>query len=126
MTKSDVAIGEADREDPADRIAPTRIRGGQGSGSPKGTATDTASLEQELDRVSLTQALIDTEAATARVIDLTERLIDARTQINDLRAEMDALRIEHHELRNEHEAMQHSTAFRLATSIWNIRNALRL
>lgn len=116
MTKSDVAIGEADREDPADRIASTG----------DGTAADGASLEQELDRVSLTQALIDTEAATARVIDLTERLIDARTQINDLRKEMDALRIEHHELQSEHEAMQHSAAFRLASSIWNIRNALRL
>lgn len=115
MSKPEVAIDEADREDPADRIAPTA----------NGPAADTASLEQELDRVSLTQALIDTEAATARVIDLTERLIDARTQINDLRKEMDALRIEHHELRNEHEAMQHSAAFRLATSIWNIRNALR-
>jgi len=116
VSKPEVAISEADREDPADRIA----------SSPNGAAADAGSLEQELDRVSLTQALIDTEAATARVIDLTERLVDARTQINDLRKEMDTLRIEHHELRNEHEAMQHSAAFRLATSIWNIRNALRL
>ncbi len=120
MSKPEVAIGEADREDPADRITTAS----------NGAATDAASLEQELeqelDRVSLTQALIDTEAATARVIDLTERLVDARMQINALRKEMDALRIEHHELRNEHEAMQQSAAFRLATSIWNIRNALRL
>jgi len=116
VSKSEVAIGEADHEVPAGRIAPTG----------NGPTVDTASLEQELDRVSLTQALIDTEAATARVIDLTERLIDARTQINDLRKEIDALRIEHHELRDEHEAMQQSAAYRLATSIWNIRNALRL
>jgi predicted ATP-grasp superfamily ATP-dependent carboligase len=116
VRKPEVAIGEADREDPADRITTTS----------NGAPTDAASLEQELDRVSLTQALIDTEAATARVIDLTERLVDARMQINALRKETDALRIEHHELRNEHEAMQQSAAFRLATSIWNIRNALRL
>ena len=35
-------------------------------------------LEKELDRLSLTQALVDAEMATARVIDLTERLVDAQ------------------------------------------------
>ena len=111
MSESDVVVGATDL--------------GQGSASPEEEAGGT-SLEQELDRVSLTQALIDTEAATARVIDLTERLIDARTQINDLRRDLEALRIEHRGLQTEHEAMQHSAAFRLATSIWNVRNALRL
>ncbi len=124
MSKPDAAIGEADREDPTDRIAPTAV-GGSGSGSASGVATGATNLERELDRVSLTQALFDTEAATARVIDLTERLIDARAQINGLRMELDALRIEHRDLWSEHEAMKQSAAFRLATSIWNIRNALR-
>lgn len=111
MSESDVVVGAADLE--------------HGTGSPE-EATGATSLEEELDRVSLTQALIDTEAATARVIDLTERLIDARTQINDLRRDLEALRIEHNRLLTEHEAMEHSAAFRLATSIWNLRNALRL
>ena len=37
-------------------------------------------LEEELDRLSLTQALVDADMATARVIDLTERLVDAASR----------------------------------------------
>ncbi len=90
------------------------------------TQSQVANLQHELDRVSLTQALIDTEAATARVIDLTERLVDARRQITELRGELETLRIQHHQIRAEHETMKSSMAFRLATLIWNIRNALRV
>ena len=90
------------------------------------TRSQVADLQHELDRVSLNQALIDTEAATARVIDLTERLVDARRQITELRGELETLRIQHHQFRAEHETMKSSMAFRLATLIWNIRNALRV
>ena len=83
-------------------------------------------LELQLDRISLNQALSDTEAATARVIDLTERLVDARRQITELRGEFEQLRIEHHQDRAEAEAMRGSGAFRIATVIWDIRNALHL
>jgi chromosome segregation ATPase len=87
---------------------------------------DISDLELQLDRISLNQALTDTEAATARVIDLTERLVDARQQITELRGELERMRIEHHQYRAEEEAMRGSGAFRLATLIWNVRNALRL
>ena len=62
----------------------------------------------ELDRVSLIQALIDTEAATARVIDLTERLVDARQQIVSLRGELEGLRIEYFQYKAEQERVQAS------------------
>jgi predicted nucleic acid-binding Zn-ribbon protein len=83
-------------------------------------------LEEELDRLSLTQALVDTEMATARVLDLTERLIDARQQIVKLSGELEHLRNEYHEYKVEQEQVRSSAAFRLATRIWAVRNALRV
>jgi predicted nucleic acid-binding Zn-ribbon protein len=83
-------------------------------------------LEDELDRLSLTQALVDAEMATARVIDLTERLVDARQQIVNLRSELEHLRIEYTQYRVEQERARSSAAYRLAAKIWAVRNALRL
>ena len=83
-------------------------------------------LEEELDRLSLSQALVDAEMATARVIDLTERLVDAREQIVKVQSELEHLRIEYTRLRVEHEQMRSSAAFRLADRIWAVRNALGL
>jgi len=83
-------------------------------------------LEEELDRLSLTQALVDAEMATARVIDLTERLVDARDQIVNLRSELEHLRIEYTQYRAEQERMKSSAAYRLADRIWAVRNALGL
>ncbi len=81
-------------------------------------------LSQDLDRVSLVQALIDAEAATARVIDLTERLVDARRQMGELRGELEQLRIEYEQYRAGQERLRSSKAFRLAERLWTIRNAL--
>jgi hypothetical protein len=81
-------------------------------------------LEEQLDRLSLTQALVDAEMATARVIDLTERLVDAREQLVNLRSELEHLRIEYTQYRVEQEQMRSSAAFRLAGRIWAVRNAL--
>ena len=81
-------------------------------------------LEGELDRLSLTQALVDAEMATARVIDLSERLVDAREQIVNLRSELEHVRIEFTQYRVEEEQMKSSAAFRLASRIWAVRNAL--
>ncbi len=83
-------------------------------------------LEEELDRLSLTQALVDAEMATARVIDLTERLVDARQQIMNLRGELEHLRIEYTQYKVEQEQARSSAAFRLAAKIWAVRNALKL
>ena len=81
-------------------------------------------LEEELDRLSLTQALVDAEMATARVIDLTERLVDAGDQIVALQSELERLRTEYAQYRMEEEQMRSSAAFRLANRIWTLRNAL--
>ena len=81
-------------------------------------------LEEQLDRLSLTQALVDAEMATARVIDLTERLIDAREQIVNLRSELEHVRIEYAQYRAEENQMKSSAAFRLSSRIWAVRNAL--
>ncbi len=83
-------------------------------------------LEEELDRLSLTQALVDAEMATARVVDLTERLVDARDQIVALRTELEHLRSDYTQYRAEQERMKSSAAFRLANRIWTVRNALGL
>jgi hypothetical protein len=74
----------------------------------------------------LSQALVDAEMATARVIDLTERLVDAREQIVKVQSELEHLRTEYTRLRVEHEQMRSSAAFRLADRIWAVRNALGL
>jgi hypothetical protein len=83
-------------------------------------------LKDELDRLSLTQALVDAEMASARVIDLTERLVDARQQLVNLRSELEHLRIEYTQYRVEQERAQSSAAYRLAAKIWAVRNVLRL
>jgi hypothetical protein len=82
-------------------------------------------LKEELDRLSLTQALVDAEMATARVIDLTERLVDARQQLVRLRTELEHLRIDYTQYRAEQERIQVSPAYRLATKLFAIRDALR-
>jgi len=83
-------------------------------------------LEEELDRLAVTQAFVDAEMATARVIDLTERLVDSRDQIVALNTELERLRTDFRQLQTEHEQMRSSAAFRLADRIWTVRNALRL
>jgi hypothetical protein len=56
-------------------------------------------LEQGLDRLSLTQALRDFEVANGRVIDLTERLVVTAEELVAARQELDAVRAERDELR---------------------------
>ena len=87
--------------------------------------TDDASLREEIDRLSLEQALRDFEVANARVVDLTQRLISANDKVVDQQLQLDKLRVELAELRSVHEAMRGSAAFRIANKIWAMRNALR-
>lgn len=82
-------------------------------------------VEDELDRLSLEQALRDFEVANARAADLTERLIGVTKELAEAREELARVRADHEELQLRHERMQSSAAFRLATRIWDIRNALR-
>ena len=85
----------------------------------------TTSLQEEIDRLSLEQALRDFEIANARVIDLTQRLISANEKVLAVQKESDDLRIELTQLRSVHEAMRGSAAYRIASKIWALRNAVR-
>ena len=82
-------------------------------------------IAQDMDRLSLEQALLDFEVANARVLDLTHRLIELGGVNNGLRAEIEQLRLELAALRSVHEQMKSSAAFRIADKVWTVRNALR-
>jgi hypothetical protein len=77
-----------------------------------------------MDGLSLHQALLDFEVANARVLDLTRRLMEAQAEIVELRAQVDTLRLQYGELQQVHEAMKSSNAFRTASRIWALRNAI--
>ena len=82
-------------------------------------------LQKELDELNLTQALRDFEVANARVLDLTQRLVSANAALAETRAELERTEADLRALRAEHEAMRGSAAFRIASRIWAVRNALR-
>jgi hypothetical protein len=53
---------------------------------------DTDELTRRLDRLNLTQALLDFEVANARVLDLTARLLESNKRVLTLQAENEAHR----------------------------------
>lgn len=85
---------------------------------------DTA-LTEDLDHLSLEQALLDFEVANGRVLDLTHRLIELAGVNASLRSELETLRLRYAELQSVHERMKGSAAFRIADKVWTVRNALR-
>lgn len=93
--------------------------------SAKASAMNVDAVAADLDELSLTQALLDFEVANARVLDLTQRLVEANRTIEELRTEVDEVRAELTDLKSIHKQMQGSQAFRLASKIWALRNAVR-
>jgi hypothetical protein len=85
------------------------------------TSTD---LSRELDRLSLTQALLDFEVANARVTDLTQRLIEASNEIAALRAELDRRTAQLAEVDQAHQRMAQSTTWKIAKGIEAVRRLL--
>ena len=83
-----------------------------------------ADLSHELDRLSLTQALLDFEVANARVTDLTQRLIEASEEIAALRAELDRRTAQLTELDQAHRRMAESTTWKIAKGIEALRRLL--
>jgi chromosome segregation ATPase len=82
-------------------------------------------LESELDRISLNQALLDTEVATGRVVDLSRRLVEAADQIASLQAEIEQLKGDKLDLEEQLEGIRKTKAFRTADRLWALRRALR-
>jgi chromosome segregation ATPase len=84
-----------------------------------------AELSRELDRLSLTQALVDFEVANARVTDLTQRLVDAANEIAALKAELDRRTAQLTELDRVHRQMAESTTWKIAKGIEAVRKLLQ-
>jgi hypothetical protein len=84
-----------------------------------------ATLEQELDRLSLDQALVDVEIATGRVVDLTQRLVEATDMTRELQAEVEVLKHERAVLEQRLAEIRSTKAFRTASRFWALRHALR-
>lgn len=94
---------------------------------------DFAFLDQDLNRLALTNALKDFEVANARVIDLTRQLIDAARkldaaekagsvltqQLAQAEAELRALRLQYDELLS-------TRTFKVARVIWAARRFLHV
>jgi hypothetical protein len=77
-----------------------------------------------MDRLSLQQALVDVELASARVADLTQRLLESNKELERVRRDLVALQARYDELRYEHDGQRGSHAFKLAEKIWGVRRAL--
>ena len=56
-------------------------------------ALDSDELTRRLDRLNLTQALLDFELANARVLDLTARLVESNKRVLTLQGENEAHRL---------------------------------
>jgi hypothetical protein len=85
-----------------------------------------ASLQAQMDGLSLEQALLDFEVANARVLDLTRRLVDSTATISQLSTDLQQLQIDHASLKAQHDQMRSSHAFKIAERIWALRNAARI
>lgn len=83
-----------------------------------------SALEAEMNQLSLEQTLRDFEIANARVLDLTQRVVEANRRIAELQTDLQNLRLEHNRLKAEHDAMRNSQAYRLASRVWAVRNAV--
>jgi regulator of replication initiation timing len=82
-------------------------------------------LADQMDALSLRQALIDFEVANARTRDLTQRLVKLVEENGRLELELAELRAEIEAEREVWTQVKGSQAFRLASRIWNLRNALK-
>ena len=92
-------------------------------------------LTRRLDRLNLTQALLDFEIANARVLDLTARLVDSNKRVLTLQAEadtsraaLDGARVDITELQRRIAEVEASTTYRTAQklgSLGRLRRFLR-
>lgn len=87
--------------------------------------TATTDLTHELDRLSLTQTLLDFEVANARVTDLTQRLMDAADEIAALKGELDRRNADLLEAQKAHREMVESKTWKIAKMIEGFRRLLR-
>ena len=89
-------------------------------------------LSRRLDRINLTQALLDFEIANARVLDLTSRLVESNKRVLKLQAEADAsrsaldgARADIAELQRRIAEVEASTTYRAAQKLGSLRRLFR-
>jgi hypothetical protein len=88
-------------------------------------SVDRVDLAKTLDEISLEQALVDVEIATARVSDLTSRLVAARAEVADAEAELaklKALRAENDDLRAQLDAINRSRGYMVVRGLRKLRS----
>lgn len=84
-----------------------------------------ASLDGQLDSLSLEQALLDFERANARVIDLTRRLLEASDELVELKAKLRVATDELEAIRYENHMIKTSRAFKMMIALRRVRDFLR-
>ncbi len=92
---------------------------------------DAEELTRRLDRINLTQALLDFEIANARVLDLTSRVVDSNKRVLKLQAEADASRValegaraDIAELARRIAEVEESTTYKAAQKLGSLRRLL--
>jgi exonuclease VII small subunit len=83
-----------------------------------------ASLDSQLDTLSLEQALLDFERANARVIDLTQRLLEASDELIELKAKLRVASDELEAVRYENHMIKTSRAFTMMIWLRRVRDFL--
>jgi hypothetical protein len=86
---------------------------------------DGVDLAKTLDEISLEQALVDVEIATARVSDLTSRLVAARAEVAEAEVELakvKALRAENDDLRAQLDAINRSRGYMVVRGLRKLRS----
>jgi regulator of replication initiation timing len=96
-----------------------------GPAAPADITRAQAQLADEMDELSLRQALVDFEVANARTRDLTQRLVALVEDNHQLEHELAEVRDELVKERALIAEQRGSQAYKLASRIWNLRNALR-
>lgn len=93
---------------------------------------DTDELTRRLDRLNLTQALLDFEVANARVLDLTARLVESNKRVLTLQAENEAHRLDLEttkrslgELTERLTTLESSTTYRAAQKLGSLSRLRR-
>ncbi len=88
-------------------------------------------LTRRLDRINLTQALLDFEIANARVLDLTARVVDSNKRVLKLQAEaeasrlaLDGARTDIAELQRRIAEVEASTTYKTAQKLGSLRRLL--
>jgi hypothetical protein len=88
------------------------------------TSEGTGAIQEEMDQLSLEQALIDVEIAVARTNDLTVRLLETRRELAETRQKLVDAEAAFADLLHDHDGQRNSKAFRIAERVWAVRRAI--